>query len=93
MVALMFMRFGIGMDLGRVMAKAIVMSMLSVFGFMPSLIMFGERYIERTMHKSFVPRIDGWGRLVVGVRKVTLPVFVCAAGAGYLAVGKLSVHI
>ena len=82
MVALMFMRFGIGMDLGRVMAKAIVMSMLSVFGFMPSLIMFGERYIERTMHKSFVPRIDGWGRLVVGVRKVTLPVFVCAAALG-----------
>ena len=88
MVALMFMQFGIGLDLGRVMAKAIIMSMLAVFGFMPSLIMFGDRYIQRTMHKSFVPRIDGWGRFVVAVRRVTLPVFLCVAAAGIFLSGN-----
>ena len=76
MVALMFMQFGIGMDLGRVLTKAIILSMLSVFCFMPGLIILFEKQIVRTMHRSFVPKIDKWGKLVVAVRKVTLPIFV-----------------
>lgn len=79
MVALMFMQFGIGMDLGRVLTKAIIFSMLSVFCFMPGLIMMFEKQIKRTMHKSFVPKIYVWGRFVVKVRKVTVPVFLVVA--------------
>lgn len=66
MVALMFMQFGIGLDLGRVMIKAILLSMLSVFGFMPGLIMLWEKQIDRTLHKSFVPNIEFWGKIVLG---------------------------
>lgn len=77
MVALMFMQFGIGMDLGRVLTKAIIFSMLSVFCFMPGLIILFEKQIARTIHKSFVPKINLWGKLVVAVRKVTLPVYAC----------------
>lgn len=65
MVALMFMHFGIGLDLGRVMVKAILLSMLSVFGFMPGLIMMFNRQIDNTMHKSFVPKIEFWGKLLL----------------------------
>lgn len=75
MVALMFMQFGIGMDLGRVLTKAIILSMLSVFCFMPGLILLFERQIARTIHKSFVPKIYLWGKFVVAIRKVTLPLF------------------
>ena len=75
MVALMFMQFGIGLDLGRVMIKAILLSMLSVFGFMPGLIMLWEKQIDRTLHKSFVPNIEFWGKIVLAIRHVTLPVF------------------
>ena len=75
MVALMFMQFGIGLDLGRVMIKAILLSMLSVFGFMPGLIMLWENQIDRTLHKSFVPNIEFWGKIVLAIRHVTLPVF------------------
>ncbi len=75
MVALMFMQFGIGLDLGRVMIKAILLSMLSVFGFMPGLIMLWEKQIDRTLHKSFVPNIEFWGKIVLGIRHVTLPIF------------------
>lgn len=81
MVALMFMQFGIGMDLGRVLTKAIILSMLSVFCFMPGLILMFDKQIARTMHKSFVPTINLWGKFVIIARKVTLPVFlvVCVA--------------
>ncbi len=75
MVALMFMQFGIGLDLGRVMIKAILLSMLSVFGFMPGLIMMWEKQIDKTLHKSFVPNIEFWGKIVLSIRHVTLPIF------------------
>lgn len=76
MVALMFMQFGIGPDLGKVLTKAIILSMLSVFCFMPALIMNFTDQIENSMHKSFVPKIDFWGKLVVTIRHITLPIFV-----------------
>ncbi|MBS6397130.1 MAG: MMPL family transporter [Clostridiales bacterium] len=75
MVALMFMQFGIGMDMGRVLTKAIILSMLSVFCFMPGLIMMFEKSIARTMHRSFVPKIYLWGKMVISVRRVTIPIF------------------
>ncbi len=82
MVALMFMKFGIGMDLGRVLAKAIVFSLLTVFLLMPALIVMFADPIEKTRHRSFVPSIRAWGRLVVKARYITLPVFLAlVAGA------------
>lgn len=65
MVALMTMQFEIGMDLGRVLLKSIVFSMLAVFAFMPALIMMFERYIEKSMHKNFVPNIEGAGKIII----------------------------
>ncbi len=75
MVALMFMKFGIGMDLGRVLAKAIVFSLLTVFLLMPALIVMFADAIEKTRHHSFVPSIRFWGRLVVKIRYITMPLF------------------
>lgn len=72
MVALMFMQFGIGLDLGRVMINDVY---CSVFGFMPGLIMLWEKQIDRTLHKSFVPNIEFWGKIVLAIRHVTLPIF------------------
>lgn len=88
MVALMFMQFGIGMDLGRVLMKAIIFSMLSVFCFMPGLIIMSEKQIKKTMHKSFVPKIYIWGKFVVASRKITVPVFIVAAGAAIVFSSK-----
>ena len=84
MVALMFMQFGIGMDMGRVLTKAIILSMLSVFCFMPGLIMIFEKQIARTMHQSFVPKIYIWGKFVVAIRKITLPIFAVLVAAAFV---------
>jgi len=83
MVAMMFMQFGIGMDLGRALTKAIIMSMIAVFGFMPALIMMFEKQIANTLHKSFVPKINLWGRFVVVIRHITVPVFLVMALIGF----------
>lgn len=75
MVALMLMQFGIGMDLGRVLTKAIVFSLITVFFLMPAMIVIMSKWIEKTVHRSFVPSIEIWGKLVVKTRYLVLPVF------------------
>ncbi len=86
--AMCFMQFGIGKDLGLVLMKAIVLSLLSVFTFMPGLLMSFSRLIDRTHHRSFVPKISGWGRLVVKLRFVLPPLFVLALTGGFFLSNK-----
>ena len=65
LVALMLMQFRLGYDLGIVLAKAIVCSLLTVFLLMPGLISFFPKAIHRTAHRSLVPNIRGWGRFLM----------------------------
>ena len=58
--------------------------MLSVFCFMPGLIMIFEKQIARTMHQSFVPKIYIWGKFVVAIRKITLPIFAVLVAAAFV---------
>ncbi|MBQ9550649.1 MAG: MMPL family transporter [Lachnospiraceae bacterium] len=76
MVALVFMQFKIGQDLGLVLCKAILFSMLSVFLFMPGLIMWFRNNIDKTRHKSFVPKITAWGKFIVRTRHVFPIIFI-----------------
>ena len=73
LVALMLMQLRIGFDMGIVLAKGIVCSMLCVFLLMPGLLMLFSRPIEKTRHKNLVPNIDFWGRGVIKLRYVLPP--------------------
>lgn len=75
LVALMLMQFRIGFDMGIVLSKGIVCSMLTVFLLMPGLLMLFNRGIEKTRHKNFVPRITFWGKLVMKLRFVLPALF------------------
>ena len=88
MVALMFMRFGIGMDLGRVLTKAIIISLLTVFLLMPALIVMFSSAIDRTAHQNFVPSINFWGKIVVKLRYIGVPVFLAIVAAASVYAGK-----
>ena len=65
LVALMLMQFRLGYDLGMVLSKGIVCSLLTVFLLMPGLILLFPRAIRRTAHKSLIPDITPWGRLLM----------------------------
>ena len=90
MLALMLMQFGIGMDMGRVLTKAIALSMLTVFLLMPALIVLFSKAIDKTRHKNFVPSIRLWGRLVVNTRFIVLPIFAAVLIGGYIFSSKVS---
>lgn len=84
LLAMTFMQFRIGFDMGIVLIKAILFSMLSVFTLMPGLLMLFSRAISRTRHKDFIPKIDGWGRFVVKTRKIGVPLFTVCLVAGFI---------
>ena len=69
-IALLFMRFGIGSDLGRALAKGVGISLLTVFLFMPGVILVCFRLMDKLSHKSFLPSFYPFGK---GVAKVTVP--------------------
>ena len=84
LAAMMFMQFQIGFDMGIVLIKAILFSMLSVFTLMPGLLMLFSKAMARTQHRSFIPKIDRWGRLTLKLRYIGAPLFVVAVVAGFL---------
>ena len=84
LAAMMFMQFQIGFDMGIVLIKAILFSMLSVFTLMPGLLMLFSKAMEKTRHRSFIPKIDRWGRLTLKLRYVGVPLFAVAVVAGFL---------
>lgn len=71
-VALMFMRYQIGMDMGLVLAKGIFLSLLSVLLLLPAMTIYSDRLIERTQHRSFMPSFQGFGRVAVKLRYIIL---------------------
>lgn len=72
-VVLMLMRFSIGLDLGFVLAKGIVISLITVLFLMPSLLLRWEGRIKKLEHKSFMPSFHSLGILV---HKVRYPVLI-----------------
>ena len=75
LAALTFMRFRLGYDLGIVLAKGIVCSMLTVFLLMPGLISIFPRVLRATRHRSFIPRVEFWGRFLMKRGLVFLVIF------------------
>lgn len=88
LVALMLMQLRIGFDMGIVLTKGIIFSMLSVFLLMPGLLMMFSRGIEKTRHKNLVPKITIWGKVVVGTRYVLPAIFLVVMVAGIVLSNK-----
>ena len=75
LLALAFMKIKIGQDMSFVLIKAILFSMLSVFLLMPALLLIASPLIDKSHHKQFLPKINGWGRMTVKTRYVIPPIF------------------
>ena len=55
MVAMMFMQFRLGYDMGIILVKAIIISLISVFFLMPGVLLIFAKGIDNTHHKCYVP--------------------------------------
>ncbi len=93
-VALMFMRYGLGPDLGLVLAKGVGLSLIAVMTLLPALVIYFAGWIERTHHAPLFPISIGWARRVVKMRLILplvlliLPVAFVAQGANHFLYGE-----
>lgn len=79
MIAMMFMQFKLGPDMAICLIKAILLAMLSVFIFMPGLLMIFGNLIVKTEHKSLVPKVPFIGKFAYASCKIVAPLFVIVA--------------
>lgn len=63
-LALCFMSFTLGKDLGLVMAKGVVIGVITCVTVLPSMILLCDKAIEKTKHKELIPNLDGVSRFV-----------------------------
>ncbi|NLP36326.1 MAG: MMPL family transporter [Firmicutes bacterium] len=64
-LALIFMQLAIGPDMGIVMAKGIVLSLLSVMVFLPALTLCTYKLVDKTRHRPFIPSFSAMSKVVV----------------------------
>jgi predicted RND superfamily exporter protein len=76
LIAMMFMQFGIGVDMALCLIRAIVLSLLTVFLLMPGLLMIFGKAMDKTRHKSFIPKIPFVGKFAYATRFIIPPLFV-----------------
>ena len=88
LAAMTFMQFKIGYDMGIILIKAIIISLLCVFTLMPGLLMSFSSLIDRTHHRSFVPKITKWGPFAVKSRYVMPPIFAVLLILGFVFSNK-----
>lgn len=75
-VALCFMSFTLGLDLGIVMAKGVVLGVIACVTILPSLILVFDKAIEKTTHRVILPEFKGLGKFIAKHYKVFLVLFV-----------------
>ena len=89
-IVLVFMRFSIGYDMGIVLAKGIVCSLLTVVLFMPAMIIRLAGWMERTAHRPFLPEFDRLSRGIYRVRYLVLAIVAVLVLPAYTAQGMNS---
>ena len=76
MVAMMFMQFRLGYDMGIILVKAIIISLISVFFLMPGVLLIFAKGIDRSHHKCHVPKITYVGKFANMTKYIIPPLFI-----------------
>ena len=88
LIAMMFMQFGIGSDMALCLIRAIFLSLLAVFLLMPGLIMLFGKAMDKTYHKSFIPKIPFVGKFAYKTRYVMPVLFLVLIIGAYFVSSK-----
>lgn len=79
-LALCFMTFALGTNIGIVMSKGVVIGVLACITVLPAMILVADKWIEKTQHKSLVPSLDVLSRGIIKGRYVVIALFLILLG-------------
>jgi len=88
LIAMTFMAYKMGPDMGMVLIKAILLSLLSVFFLMPGILMVFANLMDNTKHRKFVPLVPFIGKFAYKTRFVVPPIFLIVLIAAFIVSGK-----
>ena len=91
-IALCFMSFTLGLDLGIVMAKGVVFGVIGCVTILPSLILTFDRALEKTMHREIMPNFDKLATSIVNHSWIFVIVFVVLLGPAIYGQNHTSVY-
>lgn len=74
-IALCFMSFTLGLDLGIVMAKGVVLGVIGCVTILPSLILVFDGVLEKTMHREIMPAFDKTAAFIVKHARIIVLLF------------------
>ena len=84
-VALCFMSFRLGLDMGLVMAKGVVMGVIGCVTILPSMILLLHKPLQKTRHRSLIPDMRRLAERTTRIFPVFIAIFVLLAGPSYWA--------
>ncbi len=91
-IALCFMSFTLGMDLGIVMAKGVVIGVAACVTILPSLILVLDKALEKTKHKALLPDLKGTGKFVTKHYKIFIILFLAVLFPAIYGYGHTAVY-
>ncbi len=91
LIVLVFMSFTIGKDLGFVLAKGVLFSLISIFFVLPTLILWFDKLIEKTKKKTPVFKLNKAGSISYKCRYIAVPIFLLVFVGSYFAQGTLKI--
>ena len=87
-IALCFMSFTMGRDLGIVMAKGVLLGVLGCVTVLPALILVFDKPLQKTRHKSLIPNMGGFAKGVVRIFPVFIVIFALLIPPAYYGYSK-----
>lgn len=87
-IALCFMSFTMGRDLGIVMAKGVLLGVLGCVTVLPALILVLDKPLQKTKHKSLIPNMGGFAKGVVRIFPVFIVIFALLISPAYYGYSK-----
>ncbi len=91
-LALCAMRLTLGRDLGIVMAKGVLLGVLTVLTLFPSLLLISDKLIEKTRHSNLIPCFTKFNSFIIKHHKVIFTIFLILLVPAYIANKKVDVY-
>ena len=92
-IALCFMSFTLGFDLGIVMAKGVLLGVIGSVTVLPSLILIFDKPLQKTMHRPLIHKTDKLAEKIIKVFPVFLIIFCLLIAPAYYGYSKTNSEV
>ncbi|MCQ2571254.1 MAG: MMPL family transporter [Candidatus Saccharibacteria bacterium] len=91
LLMLIFMSFTIGRDMGLVLSKGVILSLVSIFTTLPALLLFFDKWVEKTAKKTLTFKMDWFGKNAFCFRKIAVPAFLIIFAGAFMLKGSTTI--